>query len=107
MLFEKFIVETDDEIGNYLIIGKCQFHRELAHDVAKIKGGGDWRRNEEKTEIVLSGESYEFKSVPFEILKDCIKNKKVFTNWSLSNNITDNYDFYWKDFFGETVNLKD
>lgn len=34
-VFPKFIVE-----GNELIIGKCTFHKQLATDPAKVKGGG-------------------------------------------------------------------
>ena len=44
--FPKFIIETDDEIGDCLIIAKCTYHHELAIDKTKVKGGGvvDFKR---------------------------------------------------------------
>ena len=39
-VFPKFIIETDDDHGDCLIISKCTYHRELAIDKDKVKGGG-------------------------------------------------------------------
>lgn len=39
-LFPKYIIETDDELGNCLILSKCSFHHELVTDKNKVKGGG-------------------------------------------------------------------
>lgn len=39
-IFPKFIIETDDELGDCLIISKCTYHKELVTDHTKVKGGG-------------------------------------------------------------------
>jgi len=59
-VFPKFIIEADDELGDLLIIGKCTYHKQLASDISKIKGGGWWRMDKDKGEMVLNGDSHDF-----------------------------------------------
>jgi hypothetical protein len=52
-VFPKFIVE-----GNELIIGQCTYHKQLATDTAKVKGGGLWKWDREKKECMLHNTFY-------------------------------------------------
>jgi len=51
MDYPKFIIETLDQEGDCLIVGECTYHKELATDIKKVKGGGvennlvDWFDN--------------------------------------------------------------
>lgn len=38
-VYPKFIIETDPELGDCLIVSKCTFHKQLATDVNAVKGG--------------------------------------------------------------------
>jgi hypothetical protein len=105
-VFPKFIIETDDELGDCLIIAKCTYHRELATDIKKVKGGGGWRLDEEGNRFTLYGESFDFGRAKIEDIKNCIKAGNVFSNPCLCYPITDKHEFYY-DYDGAIINLKE
>ena len=80
MTFPKFIIE-----GENLIIGKCQYHKQLATNENDVKGGG-WYRYDDKT-FTFYGESHDFGKAKLEDIKECVKNNKVFTSASLKRNL--------------------
>lgn len=98
-VFPKFIVE-----GNELIIGKCTYHKQLATDSMRVKGGGWWKWEQEKKEFLLYGESEDFGKASIEDIKDCIKSGNVFLSYSGGRNVSD-HSFYLKTGI-ETIKLK-
>lgn len=65
----KFIIRDDE-----FILGKVQFHADLTRKKDGIKGGGWWKLDEDKKELLLYGVSSDFGSVsPEQIIE-------VFTN---------------------------
>lgn len=104
-IYNKFIIETDDELGDCLIIAKCTFHKQLVTDEKKVKGGGMWKFEDNKETIVLFGESHKFGKATIDDIKNCIKNDNVYTNPTLSHSIVSLHDFKY-DKYGEIINLK-
>jgi hypothetical protein len=103
-LYPKFIIETDPEDGDCLIIGKCTYHKQLAYDTTQVKGGGWWRLSEDRKVFTLSMTSHEFGSVKLEQVWDCIIRCKVFTSYTKHNNISSEFTFKFIDECGtETV----
>lgn len=94
-VFPKYIVENDPEDGkgNYLLIGKATYHRELAYDINQVLGGGWWDRKDDT--ITLHGSSYEFGFVNLQIIKDCILSKRVFTNPYSEDAVSEDYIWYY------------
>ena len=90
-VFPKFIIETDDELGDCLIIAKCTYHKELAIDIAKVKGGGWWMLKDKM--LILKGESHDFGKASMEDIKNCIQKGNVFTNPYLTSSIAQKYEF--------------
>jgi len=74
-VFPKFIVE-----GDSLIIGKCTYHKQLATNIADVKGGGFWEWNRDNKTIMLYGDSHDFGRVTHEHVRACIDAGNVF--WS-------------------------
>lgn len=103
-VFQKFIIENDPEDGMYMVVAKCTFHKQLAHNTENILGGGSWERFD--NEIILFGQSHDFGPCDIEDIKYVIKNKKVFTSSILDCNITDKFNFSWKNINGTQINLK-
>lgn len=104
-VFPKFIIETDDLEGDVIIIAKCTFHKQLATDINKVKGGGAWRLNKENMTFTLFGKSHDFGEANIEDIKQCIKNKKVFSSNALVNNLTNTFKFEYINEFGETIRI--
>lgn len=104
--YPKFIIETDDQEGDCLIIGKCTYHKQLVTDKTKVRGGGWWNFNDNKTEIHLYGKSEDFGYAKFEDILNCIKNKKVFSSSVLVRNISDRYKFFYRNDYYELIELK-
>jgi hypothetical protein len=102
-VFPKFIIETDSEQGDCLIIAKCTYHKQLAYVVKNVKGGGWWTLKDNI--FILSGESHDFGKAKLEDIKNCVQNKKVFTNYTLSNNLTNKYTFQYKTETDEIIDL--
>lgn len=101
MSHPKFIIETDIEEGDFLLIGKCEFHEELATDREKVKSGGWWCLDKDKTTFILSGASVDFGRATKEDILNCIQNKRVFIG-PYHHNITLLYSFNFLDHAGNT-----
>lgn len=86
--FPKFIIEDD-----CLKIGKVTYHKDLATDPKKVKGGGLFMFHEKSNTFLLSGSSFDFGTAKLDDIKSCVENKKVFY---FHRNISDqhNFDYY-------------
>lgn len=104
--FPKFIIETDPEEGDCLIIAKCTYHSQLVVDKSKVKGGGWFIIDPEIQMVTLHGESHDFGRASFEDIKSCIDRNKVFTNSSLQRNITHQFNFQYKNELGEITIIR-
>jgi hypothetical protein len=101
MVYPKFIVEDDR-----LIIAKCTYHKQLAIDESKIKGGGMWRMNLDDRIITLDGNSrsHDFGHVSFEDIKNCVKLGKVYFDKYETRNVLDEFTLKY-DTGSETIIL--
>lgn len=104
-VFPKFIIETDDEIGDALIISKCTYHRQLVTDYKKVKGGGWWELDRENSVFIFYGSSEDFGKANQEDIANCVRNNKVFSNKSLFRNISKDFTFKYKDANGVVFDL--
>lgn len=105
MVFPKFIIETDDIEGDCLIIAKCTFHKQLATDIAKVKGGGWWALDFETKVFTLHGSSDDFGAAKLEDIKSCVDRKKVFSNSALVRCFSEEFKFCYKNAVGEIQEL--
>lgn len=103
-LFPKFIIETDDELGDCLILSKCTYHKDLVINLDRVKGGGWFRMNHEAMTITFHGDSYDFGAASIEDIKACIENGNVYTNPYLTHSIVEKYKFLY-DNHGEIIKL--
>lgn len=39
-VYNKFIIENDETLGDCLILGRVTYHKQLAYDESKVKSGG-------------------------------------------------------------------
>ena len=92
-LFPKFIIEENDEIGIFMVIGKVTYHNKLVNNPLKVKGGGTFSFNKSTNIIILGGSSFEYGSAFIKHIKECIDDNKVFTNKSLKNSIVGRHTF--------------
>ena len=90
-LFPKYIIETDDELGDCLIMGKCGYHKELATFYDNVKGGGWFRFNDGI--FTFYGESHQFGHTSVEEVKLAVNNDRVFTNPLLTHSIATKFKF--------------
>jgi hypothetical protein len=105
-VFTKFIIETDEEHGDCLILAKCTYHKQLVTNKNNVKGGGWWSLDRESDTFTLHGNSYEFGRATIEDISNCIKNGKVFSSPSLVRNfVNDGFKFNYKTESGEIINL--
>lgn len=110
-VFPKFIIETDEQEGNCLIVAKCTYHKQIVTHKDLVKGGGWWtRQSMEDTEsnkphIIFHGESHDFGKASLEDIRSCVKLKKVFSSPVLLNNISEAFYFFYKDEVGELTKL--
>lgn len=86
--FPKFIIEDDK-----LILMKVTYHKEIATDVSKVKGGGWFKYLKETNMFTLNGESHDFGKAKFEDIKKCVEECKVFSDNLLYRNISKNHKF--------------
>lgn len=93
-VFPKFIIETDPELGDCLIISKVTYHNQIVTNEDKVKGGGFFSIDKERN-ITFNGESHEFGPANLEDIKNCVKNGRVYTNPALVNSITDRHKFFY------------
>jgi hypothetical protein len=104
-VFPKFIIENNHLKGDCLIISNCTYHKQLAKNVEKIKGGGWFSYDIKEVTFTLYGESHDFGMAKIEDIKECISNGNVYTNKSLRNNISEKYKFKYKNAVGEIIDL--
>ena len=88
-VYPKFIIEE-----NNLIIGKCTFHKQLANDITKVKGGGWFRYDKDKNTFILGGKSHDFGYAKIEDIRKCIELGNVYGNSRMTRKM-DNYKFVY------------
>jgi hypothetical protein len=103
-VFQKFIIENDPEDGMYMVLAKCTFHKQLAHNTENVLGGGSWEKFE--NEITLFGQSHDFGPCTLDDIKYVIENKKVFPHAYSDRNLSDKFTFIWQEPNGDQINLK-
>lgn len=104
--YPKFIIETDDDNEDYIVIAKCTYHYQIVNNKEKVKGGGWWSLDNEKTTFTLFGTSHDFGDVNIEDIAKCIQNKKVFSSKSLLRNLSNEFKFKYKNSYGEIIDLE-
>ncbi len=105
-VFPKFIIETDEQEGDCLIVAKCTYHKQLVTDLTKVKGGGWWTLDRENSIFTLQGDSYDLGRAKIEDIASCVQRKKVFSSPTLTRNYTDEFRFQYKNEVGEIINLE-
>jgi hypothetical protein len=105
-LLPKFTIETTESKGDCIILGKCLFHKELAKDITKVKGGGWWTLDKDNSIFTLYGDSQDFGRAKIEDIASCVQRKKVFSSSSLMRNLTDDFKFQYKDQYGKIFDLE-
>lgn len=105
-IFPKFIIETDDQEGDCLIVAKCTYHKQLATDISKVKGGGWWTLDRENSIFTLYGNSHDFGRANIDDIAKCVQCKKVFSNRALVRNFTDDFKFKYRDEVGDIIDLE-
>ena len=98
--FPKFIIEDDK-----LILMKVTYHKEIATDFTKVKGGGWFRYLQHTDMFVFSGESHDFGKAKFEDIKQCVANCQVYSDNRFYRNISNKHNFGY-DTGTEIVELK-
>jgi hypothetical protein len=86
--FPKFIIEGDN-----LVLMKATYHRDIATDKTKIKGGGWYRYLQHTDMFVFYGESDDFGAAKLEDIKRCVEDGKVFSDNRLYRNISASHNF--------------
>ena len=105
-VFPKFILENNSDLGDFLIVANCTFHKELATDLTKVKGGGWWTFNEKKSTLIFHGESLDFGKANVLDIANCVKRKKIFPCVSLNKEFSDNLKFIYRNEVGEFFDLE-
>lgn len=98
-VYPKFIIED-----GALILGKVKYHKELALDKEKVKGGGWWIREEDT--FIFHGDSTDFGRASVDDIKKAIEDNRVFTNPYSDDSIANEFSFEYRDECGETTKLK-
>lgn len=105
-VFPKFIIETDKEEGDCLIIAKCTYHKQLVTNKENVKGGGWWSLDYSNKIFTLYGTSSDFGEANMYDIISCIKRRKVFSSSSLHRNLTDDYGFIYRNHYGDLTEIK-
>ena len=92
-VFNKFIIETDEELGDCLIIGRVTYHNQLSWDEDKVKSGGWWSREGDR--ITFYGESHQYGKATQEQVTEAVMNNKVFTGYVLEHPINNKHIFFY------------
>jgi len=92
-IFPKFIIETDDDLGDCLILSKCTYHKDLVTDPTKVKGGGMFILKDGT--FTFYGTSQDFGPATLEDIQNCVDNNNVYTNPTCSYPITNGYKFFY------------
>ncbi len=81
--FPKFIIE-----GENLILMKVTFHKDIAVDKTKVKGGGWFRYLVHTDNFVFYGESDDFGKSTLDDIKKCVEKGNVYYGNRLNRNIS-------------------
>jgi hypothetical protein len=103
--FPKFIIETRAEEGDCLIIAKCTYHKQLVTDASKVKGGGWWTLDNERTTFTLHGESHDFGKAKIEDIASCVQRGKVYRSKVLFSDFN-GFKFQYRNEVGEITILR-
>ena len=101
----KFILENFEKEGLVMIIGKVQYHKQLAYKKENIISGGWWRIDNNLKIFYLYGDSFDFGAAKLYDIKKCIESKKVFSSYNMTNNLTDNFKFVYITHLNEHIYL--
>lgn len=104
-IFPKFIIETDDELGDCLILSKVTYHNQIAIDITKVKGGGWFRYDPKNNSFVFFGKSEQFGKAEFNLIKECVNKDRVFSDPYLCRPLRKL--FYYETESGELIPLND
>lgn len=85
-VYNKFIIENDETLGDCLILGRVTYHKQLARNESKVKSGGWWKLKDNR--IIFYGESYDFGRATLEQVTNAVLNDKVFNKYPLEHPIT-------------------
>ena len=96
--YPKFIIE-----GEYLILGKCTYHKELAINSSEVKGGG-WFDYKDHT-FTLHGSSHDFGRADPANIKKAISEGKIEIKGSGRRDVT-GFKFQYKNEVGEIYSLQ-
>ena len=77
-VYNKFIIATEPELGDYMVVSKCTFHKQLAADGNPVKGGGWYTIDNQKKTITFSGESHDFGRAEVSDIIECILADRVY-----------------------------
>lgn len=99
----KFIIENYQELGDCLVIAKCDYHKDLVCDENSVKGGGWWRLDDDT--ITLYGSSEQFGKAELDDILKCFVNNNVFNTPLLEYPITDDFYFIY-DNGNERIKIK-
>lgn len=104
-VFPKFIIETDDQKGDCLIIAKVTRHYQIVVNRDKVKGGGWFKMDRPSNTITFHGESDEFGKASMVDIIHCIHLRNVYTTPSCEFSIADKWNF---DYFtgSEIIHLQ-
>jgi hypothetical protein len=104
-VFPKFIIETDDLLGDCIIIAKVTRHYQIVVNKDKVKGGGWFKMNKATNTITLHGESDQFGRATLEDITNCINKGNVFTTPSCIHSIAYSWNFDY-DTGSEIIHIK-
>lgn len=104
-VFPKFIIETDDELGDCLIISKCTYHKQLVINADKVKGGGWFDFDRENKTFTLYGDSHDFGEATLDNIIKCVNSGNVYSSPALYKAFSDDYKFKYRTSDGEIINL--
>lgn len=105
LTYPKFIIESDIELGDCLIVSNCTYHKELAKDFEKVKGGGWWTLDKKNKSIIFYGESHEFGKASIDNIAQCLRNNKIVFFQFKEVIAKGNYKFLYRNDLGEIINL--
>lgn len=97
-IFPKFIVVDD-----CLYMGKVTFHKQLANEGDKVKGGGWFTYNSDDQSFTLYGDSHDFGRAKIEDIQACVDKGNVGENYSKNRHA--NHKFYYRYECGDITEL--
>lgn len=74
-MYNKFIIEDD-----CLVFDVVKYHKQLANDITKVKGGGWFKFDKENNHFTFFGKSEDFGKFKNEDIEKAFKENKVFSS---------------------------